>query len=887
MNNIPSFYILDGNSLIYRAFFAIRSLRNREGFPTNAIYGFISMLNKLIKEKNPNYIGVTFDVSKKTFRTDIYREYKAQRKPMPNELAAQIPYIKEYLNLMNIKVIELENYEADDVMGTIAQKLKQKGLKVILVTGDKDLFQLVDEKVFIYNPSKDIFFDRDKVKEIFGVYPEQVVDLLALEGDKSDNIPGVPGIGEITAKKLLKEFGTIDNLINNIDKIEKKSIAEKIKNNLDKLELSRKLVPIKKELPLNIKLDDFKFNPPEPEILYEFYKKFNFKSFMKDNKKTKVIKQEYKTVLKKKDFLMLVEKIKETKEFVFDTETTSSSPIQAELLGISVCIEKGTAYYIPIKHDNLKSEISQQDIQTFLKPLFEDENIKKSGHNIKYDIIVLNNVGIRVKGIEWDTMILSYLLEPNRRSHKLDDLSEDYLGYKMISYKELAGTGKKEITLDKVPLNKVAFYSCEDSDITFRLKNILSKNIKETGLSELYKTIELPLIGVLVHLEESGIKLDIFKLKQLSEFLRKEIEELKRKIYKEAGVIFNLNSHQQLGEILFNKLKLPVVKKTKKSKVYSTSVEVLEELRYIHPIADNMLKYRQLSKLKSTYVDTLPSLVYPKTGRIHTSYNQTVAATGRLSSSDPNLQNIPIKTDIGKKIREAFVPEKGNWFLSADYSQVELRVLAHLAQDKTLTEAFKKGMDIHSYTAEQLFSELDIPFEEKRRRAKIINFSIIYGKTAYTLSKELGVDRKEAQKFIDNYFKRYGNIKEFIDLSIAEAEHYGYVKTIFGRKRAIPEIKSNNSNIRAHGERMAINTKVQGSAADLMKKAMIDVYHKIRSLNLKTKIILQVHDELVFEVPEDEKDTVYKLVKEKMENVYKLSVPLIVDMKWGLNWAKA
>ncbi len=888
MNKKKTLYIIDGNSLLYRAFFAIRNLRNKEGFPTNAIYGFISMVNKIIKEKKPEYIGVTFDVSKKTFRTDIFKEYKAQRKPMPNELAMQIPYIKEYLSHMNIKTIELENYEADDIMGTIAEKLRNKGVTVVLVTGDKDLFQLVNDSVFIYNPSKDILFDREKVKEFFGVYPEQVIDLLSLEGDKSDNIPGVPGIGKITAKKLLSEFHSIDNLLNNLDKIDKKRVREKIKNNLDKLELSRRLVPIKKDLPLDIDLNDFVYRLPNEDNLTAFYEKFGFKSLLKNSSsKSKKIMQKYETIVTKEKLKNLVVEIKKNREFVFDTETDNSNPVKADILGVSVCVKEGEAFYIPIKHQSLSSELSREDIINYLKPVFNDNDIKKTGHNIKYDIIVLNKFGINVKGVKWDTMILSYLLEPNRHSHKLDDLSMDYLGYKMISYKEIAGVGKKELTLDNVPLEKVSFYSCEDSDITFRLKEILSVEIKKAGLLELYNRLELPLIDVLVHLEESGIKLDVFKLKQLSELLKQEIENLRKEIYSQAGIIFNINSTQQLGDILFNKLKLPIIKKTKKSKAFSTSVDVLEELKYIHPIAGNILRYRQLTKLKSGYVDALPSLVYPKTGRIHTSYNQTVAATGRLSSSDPNLQNIPIKTMIGKKIREAFIPEKGSLFLSADYSQVELRVLAYLAQDKALIEAFKKGEDIHSFTANLLFSDLDIPFEEKRRRAKIINFSIIYGKTAYTLSKELGVDRKEAQKFIDDYFLRYSSVKEFINLSIVEAEKYGFVKTLFGRKRAIPEIRSNNSNVRSHGERMAINTKVQGSAADLMKKAMISVYKEIKKHSLKTKIVLQVHDELVFEVPEKEREQVQTLVKQKMETVHDISVPLIVDMKWGENWAEA
>ncbi len=882
------FYLIDGNSLIYRSYFAIKNLRNSKGFPTNAIYGFISMINKLIKENPPDYIAVAFDVSRKTFRNEIYKEYKAQRPPMPDELVKQLPYIKEFLKAYKIPILELENFEADDVIGTFSALAKEKGIKVIIVTGDKDFYQLVDDNTIIYNPSKEIFFDREKVKDYVGVYPEQIVDLLSLQGDSSDNIPGIPGIGPKTAVSLLNEFGDIDNLLNNLDKIKRKSLAEKIKNNRDKLEISRKLTPIVKDLPLKLNLEDFKYQPPDQTQLLKLYKELEFKSLLKDIEGNgEKLKQNYKLIIKEKEIFEIIKKIKNKKSFVFDTETDNTNPVKANLIGLSIGIEEGEAFYIPTFHQLEKIEFSNNTVLKILKEIFEDSRIEKTGHNLKYDVIVLRKYGIDVKGIKWDTMILSYLIEPNRRSHKIDDLALDYLNYKMKSYKELAGSGKSERPLSMVPLKELSFYSCEDSDLSLRLRNILVKRVKEEELLELYEKIELPLISVLIHLEESGIKVDPFKLKQLSNYLETEIEKLKKNIYEMAGERFNINSTQQLGKILFEKLKLPVIKKTKKSKAYSTSSDVLEELKKVHPIVENLLQYRQLTKLKSGYVDSLPELIYDKTGRIHTSYNQTVAATGRLSSSDPNLQNIPIKSAIGKKIREAFIPEKGHLFLSADYSQVELRVLAHLSKDTVLMDAFARGEDIHSHTANEVFGDMDIPFDEKRRRAKIINFSIIYGKTAYSLARELGIERSMAQQFIDMYFKRYEKVKEFINESIKEAETYGFVKTIFGRKRPIPEIKSSNANIRNHGERMAINTKVQGSAADIMKKAMIDVFNLIKEKKFKTKIILQVHDELVFEVPENEREIVEKLVKESMENCVKLEVPLVVDIKWGKNWAEA
>ncbi len=881
-------FLIDGNSLIYRSYYAIRNLSNSKGFPTNAIFGFVSMINKIIKEHKPDYIAVAFDVSKKTFRNEIYDQYKAQRPPMPDDLRKQLPLIKEFLKAYKIPILELENYEADDVIGTFSNLAKQKGLDVIIITGDKDFYQLVDDSIFIYNPSKEELFDREKVKEYIGVYPEQIVDLLSLQGDNVDNIPGIPGVGPKTAVSLLNEYGSIDELLKNIDNLKKKSLKEKIKNNLDKLEISRKLTPIVTNLPLSLKLEDFKFEKPDENMLLKLYKELEFKSLIKDIENSgKKLNQNYVLIKEKEEIINLVDKLKKEKNFVFDTETDNTNPVKARLVGISFAYKEGEAFYIPILNQIEKINYTLDDIINILKDVFEDEDIEKTGHNLKYDIIVLRKYGIDVKGVRWDTMILSYLIEPNRRSHKIDDLSLDYLNYKMVSYKEIAGSGKSERPLTFVPLKELSFYSCEDADISLRLKNILVKKVEEENLIELYKKIELPLIKVLVHLEENGIKVDPIKLKQLSNYLSEEIEKLKSEIFSMAGERFNINSTQQLGRILFEKLKLPVIKKTKKSRAYSTSFEVLEELRKVHPIIENILTYRTLSKLKSGYVDSLPNLIYTKTGRIHTSYNQTVAATGRLSSSDPNLQNIPIKSNIGKKIREAFIPEKGHLFLSADYSQVELRVLAHLSQDPVLIEAFNNGEDIHSHTANEVFGDLNIPFEEKRRRAKIINFSIIYGKTAFSLAKELGIERSTAQKFIDMYFERYKRVKEFIKESIEEAEKFGFVQTIFGRKRPIPEIHSSNTNIRNHGERMAINTKVQGSAADIMKKAMIDVFNIIKANKFQTKIILQVHDELVFEVPESEKERIEMLIKDSMENCVKLIVPLVVDIKWGKNWAEA
>jgi len=883
-----SLILIDGNSLIYRAYFAIRHLTNKNGIPTNATYGFVTMLNKIFREKKPDYIGVAFDVSKKTFRTDIYEEYKANRPPMPDDLVTQLPYIKEILKAKNIKIIEMENYEADDIVGTIAKDSVKKDVEVIIVSGDKDLYQLVNDRVFLFNPSQEILYDKEKVKEKIGVSPGQIVDFLALKGDSSDNIPGVPGIGEKTAKKLLNTYESIDNILSNINKIEKKGIQKKIENNQKTLEISRKLTQIKTDLPIEIKLKSFKYENPDKSELLKIYKELGFKTLIEEIVDNYDKEEDccYETILSTQKLGSLIKKIRKHGEFAFDTETDKKNPVKAKLVGISFSFREGKASYLPIRHKNKEKQIDLEKAIQMLKPLFEDSKIKKTAHNVKYDLIVLRSEGIEVKGIAWDTMILSYLLYPNKRSHKLDNIVMEFFNHKMIDYKEIAGKGQSQKTLDLVSIEKVSHYSCEDSDYAYRLKNILLEKIKKQNLLDLYQKIELPLIFVLAHIEESGIKIDRFKLKQLSDYLTIEIEKIRNDIYEKSGEIFNINSTQQLGKILFEKLALPVIKKTKKTGAYSTSMDVLTELAGSYPIAKNILEYRKLNKLDSGYIRALPSLIYEKTGRIHTSYNQTIAATGRLSSSDPNLQNIPIRSSIGKKIRSAFIPEKGCVFLAADYSQIELRVLAHLSDDPVLIKSFIDGKDIHSMTAKEVFGDLDIPPDEKRARAKIINFAIIYGKTAYTLSKELGISNSLAQNFINRYFERYDKVNNFIDKSIKEAEEFGYVTTLLGRKRPVPEIKSSNRNIRSHGERIAINTKVQGSAADLMKKSMIDIYNSIKQKNLTTKIVLQVHDELVFEVPDKEKPVVEELVKQQMENVFKLKVPLIVDINYGNNWAE-
>ncbi len=884
MSPQKSFYIVDGNSLLYRAFYAIKGLSTKTGFPTNAIYGFYTMLNKLLEEKKPDYILVAFDVSRKSFRNDIYRDYKAQRPPMPESLLVQLPYIKKILRALNIATVELENYEADDIIGTLTYTANKEGINVVVVTGDKDLYQLINDKTLVYNPSKEEFFNREKTKEFIGVYPEEIPDFLALQGDPVDNIPGVKGIGKKTAAKLIEEFGSIENLIKNLDSIKPEKIRKKIEEGKELLFIGRRLTEVKRDLELNFDLEKFRFKEPDRKLLSSIFKELEFYSLLNDiNESSSGFTQDYRLIGGEAELEEIVKKIFDKKQFAFDTETTSEKPIEAEIVGISIGINEGEAYYINL----YKTEGKERFLQ-ILKPIFEDESIAKIGHNLKYDILVFKPLGIDVKGKFFDTMLMSYLLTPNRRHHKLDDLSIEYLNYKPVSYKELVGKGKNEKKIYEVSVDELVFYACEDSDIALRLKNILLKKLKEEDLYRVYTEIEEPLIKVLVEMEHTGVKVDVERLKSLSMEIGRRLKQLEEEIYRVSGFRFNINSPKQLAEILFEKLKLPVLKKTKKSKSFSTSMDVLLALRKRHPLVNLILEYRKLSKIKSTYTDSLLDLVNKKTGRIHTSYNQTVAATGRLSSSDPNLQNIPIKDELGKKIREAFVAGKENLLLSADYSQIELRVLAHFSEDPILMKAYKEGKDIHSYTAEKVFDkEGELSPEEKRRRAKIINFSIIYGKTAHGLSEELGISHEEAQKFIDSYFNEFKGVKVFIEKVMKEAQEKGFVKTLFGRRRDIPEIRSQDKNIKKQGERIAINSIIQGTAADIIKIAMIKIFKILKKEGFKTRMIMQVHDELVFEVYEKELDGVKKIVKREMENCCELKVPLLVNISTGKTWGKA
>jgi DNA polymerase-1 len=889
--NKKRLFLIDGHSLLYRAYYAIRNLSNSQGFPTNAIFGFLSMMRKLQEKENPTHLGIVFDAKGPTIRHEAFKEYKANRKPMPEDLAIQIPVLKKILKAMHIPTIEFEKYEADDVLGSLAKKAAEEKIHSILVSTDKDLYQLVDESTTLYNPAKEIHMDAHAVKEHFGVSPSQVIDVLALWGDPSDNVPGVPGIGEKTSKALIHQFHNLENLLKNVSQVSKLPLRKKIEENLNQLNLSRQLVTIEKNLDVPFELADFSFSEPDYEELIPLFQELEFTSMLSESlERQSKSQRDYRTILEVEELQELVSRIKNIKRVSLDTETDSPFPTRARLVGMSFSVKPEQAFYLPLRHDYADAPIQLSKDQAFkiLTPVLSDPKVKKIGQNIKYDFIVLRREGMELEGIDHDTMILSYLLEPNWGKHNLEKLALSYLHTKSVPYEDIVGKGKNQVTMNAVDIKRVAPYACQDADFALRLSEHLWPKIKENELEGIYREFDLPLVTILGDMETWGVKIDPDRLKDLSEEIQESLDRLTQKIYEISGEEFNINSPSQLATVLFEKLGLPTSRKTKKTKGYSTSVTVLQDLAQNFPIADHVLEYRQLAKLKSTYADALPLLINPETGRIHTSYNQTVAATGRLSSSDPNLQNIPARGEWGTRFRQAFIPEKGHLFLSADYSQIELRVLAHLSEDPGLIETFLKDQDIHQETAARVFADSTALFpEEQRRRAKIINFSIIYGATAFSLARELGASTSEAQDFIDLYYEKYPKVKDYLEKSVTDALKNGVAKTLFGRKRPVPELKQKDRTVQQFGRRIALNTPIQGTAADLMKKAMIDIGSDIKNQGLGAKMILQVHDELVFEVPKKELEKTEALVKKRMEGVFPMKVPLKVHLGYGANWAEA
>ncbi len=881
-------YLIDGSSYIYRAYFAIRHLSNSKGFATNAVYGFTNMLLKVVREEAPDHLAVVFDAKGPTFRKKIYPEYKANRAKMPEDLVPQIPIIKQVVQGFNMPAIEKEGFEADDIIATLARRFSADGMEVTVVTGDKDLMQVVNERVGLLDTMKDKRSGLAEVEERFGGTPEKVIEVQALAGDTSDNVPGVPGIGEKTAVKLIKEYGSVENLLASVDQVKGK-MQQKLREFGDQARLSRELVLLRDDVKLDLDYESFSLSEPDGEALTAIFKEMEFHRLINEfSTETRSSGEGYAGILNPEDFEALVQKLEKAERFAFDTETTSLVATRADLVGLSFAIKPGEAWYIPLGHRYLGApeQLDRQQVLDRLRPIFADPKIAKIGQNIKYDLLVMRRAGVEVAGVAVDTMIASYLTNPASTSHGMDSLASELLGHKTIAYGEVAGTGKNQVGFEEVEIEKAIPYAAEDADITWRLAEVLEPKLAELDQQKLFAEVEMPLVQILTDMEWSGVRIDAAFLGGLSKEMEKKLAVLEEEIHEMAGGPFNVGSPKQLGEVLFERLGLPRGKKTKTG--WSTNVEVLTNLAEEHGIAEKVLSYRSLAKLKSTYTDALPRLIHPETGRIHTSFNQAVTATGRLSSSDPNLQNIPIRTEEGRRIREAFIPAEGNLLLAADYSQIELRVLAHMADEPGLKEAFAAGDDIHKRTASEIFGVFpEMVTSDMRRQAKTINFGVIYGMGAFSLAKDLGISRKEAQTFIDNYFARYPGIQAFMESKKEEARDKQYVTTLLGRRCAVPEINSKNGAIRGFAERNAINYPIQGSAADIVKVAMVRVAGRLKKDGLKTRMVLQVHDELVFDVPQGELEAVRQLVREEMEGAVELSVPLVVDIGVGGNWREA
>jgi DNA polymerase-1 len=882
-------YLIDGSSYLYRAYFAIKRLSSPSGFPTNALYGFTQMLLKLLKDYQPQHLAIVFDVGRVTFRTELYPDYKANRAEMPDDLRQQVGPIRDLVRAFNIPVVELQGYEADDLIGTLASRWEAQGGTVVVVTGDKDLMQIVTEQTTLLDTMKNVTSAIPQVHERFGVGPEQVIDILGLAGDSSDNIPGVPGIGEKTAIKLVQQFGSMDSLLERAAEVPGK-VGEKLREFAEQARLSRILATIIKDVPYELHVDQLLAQEPDTERLNELFKLYGFHTLIKEMTAQATLQtDQYHCILTNDALDTLALRLEGATAFAFDTETTGLDPRTAELVGISISLEPHEAFYIPVGHRYLgmPEQLSRETVLKRLQPVFGNPAIHKVGQNLKFDLQVLATAGLEVQGSWCDTMLCSYLLHPSRGGHGLDALAQEHLNHKMISYDEMTGSGKNRICFSEVEVEKATRYAAEDADATWLLHEKLLPMVKEQGLDRLLFELEMPLMTILSTMEQYGVLLDLTYLAGLGEDFGRRMLELEKKITDLAEGPFNLNSPKQLEEVLFERLGLQAGKKTKGKTGRSTDNEVLTGLAEEHEIARQLLEYRGLAKLKSTYTDALARLS-DRTGRVHTSYNQAVTATGRLSSSDPNLQNIPIRTDEGRRIREAFIAPPGCLILAADYSQIELRVLAHLSEDPVFCDAFSRNEDIHTRTASEVFGLFpEMVTSEMRRQAKTINFGIIYGQGAFSLAKQLGVARNVAEKFITAYKERHSGAIVFLDTCIASAKESEYVTTILGRKLPIADINSSNGNLRSFAERNAINYPIQGSAADIIKQSMLGVDRAIKAGGFKSHLIMQVHDELVFEVLENELEQMRELVEREMSQAVALKVPLKVDINWGNNWSEA
>ena len=884
--------LVDGSSYLYRAFHAMPGLNNSEGQPTGAIYGVINMTRSLLKQYQPEYIAMVFDAKGKTFRDDLYPDYKANRPPMPDEMRSQVPYLYEIVEAMGLPLLVVEGVEADDVIGTLAAQAVEKSVDVLISTGDKDMAQLVNERVTLVNTMDNRVTDEEGVSTRFGVSADKFIDYLTLVGDTADNIPGVPKVGPKTAARLINEYGDLDGLISHADEVKGK-LGENLRDAIDSLPLSRDLVTIRCQLDLPLALNDLKIREADEPRLKELYARLQFKTWLAelggiDDELT--TDAEYDTVLDQALLDEWLRKISEKGIFAFDTETTDLDAMQAEIVGVSFAVESGQAAYVPLAHDypGAPEQLDRMEVLQQMKPVLESEKIKKIGQNLKYDKKVLANYDINLNGIEHDTMLESYVLDSTASRHDMDTLAMKHLGHKTIHFEDIAGKGKKQLKFNDIALEQACPYAAEDADITLRLHEILWPALqKHEKLVSIYSEIEMPLLSVLARIERNGVRIDAAMLKRQSTELAQGIMDLEQQAYGAADQTFNLGSPAQLQEILFNKLGLPVIKKTPKGQP-STAEAVLQELAADYDLPRLILEYRSMSKLRSTYTEKLPLMINPRTGRVHTSYHQAVAATGRLSSSDPNLQNIPVRKKEGRRIRQAFVPDEGFRMVSADYSQVELRIMAHLSGDEGLLKAFSEGADIHKATASEVFATpLDEVTSDHRRAAKAINFGLIYGMSAFGLAQQLNIERADAQEYIDLYFDRYPGVKTYMDETRKLAHEQGYVETVLGRRLYLPEINSGNGMRRQYAERTAINAPMQGTAADLIKLAMLAVDKWIENEAHDVRMIMQVHDELVFEIPEDQVEEASDRIRALMNGVAELRVPLLVDVGVGANWDEA
>ena len=902
-SGIKRLFIIDGYALLYRAHFALirNPLITSYGLQTSALFGFANQVMKLIRSENPDYIVCAFDSKEKTFRHDMYEKYKANRPPMPQELQVQLPHLWEMLEAMNLPVLKKPGVEADDIIGTLALSANEEGLDTYIVSGDKDFMQLMNDHIFMYTPgtrkSPDpVIYDPKKVEEKWGVPPEKMIDLLGLMGDTSDNVPGVAGVGEKTAVKLINAYGSLEGALANADKVTNKRVHKGLKEGAENARLSKELVTILTDVELACQVDDLLKKDMDLDACTEKFRELEFHALLKqlsselgleDKKPQPKVDKNYQTVLSKKDLTSLIKTLKGSTRFSFALETTLVQPFEAEIIGIGISIKPDTGWYVPIKYFGKEKENFGDDdlnfILEYFKPVFEDDSISKTGQNVKYDALILKRYGIEIKGIFFDTMIAAHLLNPASRSYKLNTLSLEHLNYEMVSIEDLIGKGRNQITMDQVPLEQASFYGVENADLTLQLTKLFEEKLKKAKLNEFFNTVEMPLLPVLIEMEYNGVFVDPGYLNGMSNEIGKKLDGLIVDIYRLAGTEFNINSTQQLANILFDILEMPQIKKR------STAEEVLKQLVKHHDLPKSILEYRKYNKLKNTYLDALPELIQEETGRIHSTFNQTIAATGRLSSTNPNFQNIPIRTEEGREIRKAFRAQETGWkILSADYSQVELRVMAHLSRDKGLIDAFQKGEDIHTRTASHVFN---VPIEsvlpEMRRTAKIVNFGIMYGAGPFRMGQELGMPRAEAIAIIEAYFEQYSGIRNYIDSTLEKARTDKYVETMLGRRRPVWDADSDNGLRRQAAERMAINMPIQGSAAEMIKLAMSQIQKGLKVEKLESKMILQIHDELLFEFPDDEERTLVDLVVDKMENAMELSIPLVVDYGIGENWYEA